>query len=154
MKQYKEIVVGPFLAGLADIVGLSFWALRFISLSCFSCCGSMPGLLRCVADKCTYCSQRRDFITSASARLTSAWYVWNLTVRGDIITRASWLSEECCTVTLRPRNVGVRRTAVLLLQLNSRPTDEEVLQFWRGELSATELTLSRGIVLLSFSHLL
>jgi len=55
------IVVGPFLARLANTVGLSFLGPRFISLSCFSRCKSLPGLLRQVADKCAYCSQRSEF---------------------------------------------------------------------------------------------
>jgi len=61
--------------------------------------------------------------TSASARLTWLSELSEyLTGRGDIITRVSWLSEVCRTVILRLRNVGVRRTAVLLLQIRAEET--------------------------------
>jgi len=57
-QRWRGDVVGPFLALLADIVGLSFLGPRLI---CFSRCGSLSGLRRHVADKCVYCSQRREF---------------------------------------------------------------------------------------------
>jgi len=63
--------------------------------------------------------------TSVSAHLTWLCELSEyLTDRGEIIMS---MSEVCRTVTLRLRNVGVRCTAVLLLQLNS--TDEKVLPF-------------------------
>jgi len=77
--------------------------------------------------------------TSAPAHLTSELSEYP-TGRGAIITRVSWLSAVYRRVTLRLRIVGGRRAAVLLLQLYS--TDEKLLPFWRGELSATELQLS------------
>jgi len=78
--------------------------------------------------------------TSASARLTSVWTIW-IPGRQRRYHHARELAVwRYRTVTLHLRNVGVRRTAVLLSQLYS--TDEKVLLFWRGELSATELQLS------------
>jgi len=69
----QDSVVGPFLAHL---VGFSFLGPRFISLSCFSRCGSLPRLLRRVADKCICCSQRREFYLCVCASDVTVWIVW------------------------------------------------------------------------------
>jgi len=125
MHDELNIVVGPFLAHLADIVGLSFWGPRFISLSCFFA-------LRVVVARTTKTSLTSTSVvlsganfTSASARLTSVWNVWIPDLQRwchHARELAVWVYR---TVTLRLRNVGVRRVAVLLLQLNS--TDEKIL---------------------------
>jgi len=112
-----------------------FWAHVLFLLVAFSRCGSLPGQLRRVADTFAYCSQRRDFHLCVCASDVAVWIVWI----PDPQRRYHHASEMCRTVTLRLRNVGIRRTAFLLSQLNS--TDEKVLPFWLGELSATELQL-------------
>jgi len=96
-----EYCCRPFLAHLTDIVGLTFWGPRFISLSCFLRCRSLPGLLRHVAKKCICCSQRHEFylcICTSTSNM-AIWIVWILDRqrRHHII----WLSVVCRTVTLR-----------------------------------------------------